>query len=186
VQALLPLFFKGLDSQALVGLGRTDISNSSAINTGTMNSKPLIWGDQTGTNGVKFCGIENFWGNIHKFCDGLIDVQGVYKYKIYGPYNDTANKYLKAGAIGNPAGKYYIDTMQAANGYGMLPATTVSDETSSKFHDCFRGGTDSTYVCYTGGYWSVGAEAGGFFLSLVGLASGTYVDIGASLSYTPV
>ena len=185
VQALLPLFFKGLDSQALVGLGRTDGSNSSAINTGTMNSKPLIWGDQTGTNGVKFCGIENFWGNIYKFCDGLINVQNVYKYKIYGPYNDTADGYLDAGTIGGTTGEY-IDTMQAANGYGMLPATTVSDETSSKFHDYFWKGTSDTYVCRTGGAWDGGASVGAFSLNLNSSASNVATSIGGALSYTPV
>jgi hypothetical protein len=183
VSSLLPMLFRGLDSQALVGKGVS--SASGKINTGSLNSKPLFWGDQTGTNGVKFCGIENFWGNIFKFCDGLINVQNVYKYKIYGPYNDTADGYLDAGTIGGTTGEY-IDTMQAANGYGMLPATTVSDETSSKFHDFFWKITSNTYVCRAGGDWYDGARVGAFCLELGDAAAAVNAAFGASLSYTPV
>lgn len=183
VQSLLPMLFKGLDSQVLVGQGVT--SANKAVDTGTMNGKPLFWGNQSKTDGVKFAGIENFWGNIYKWADGLINVSNTYKYKIYAPYNDAGSGYLDAGGIGGAVSSEYIDTVAAANGYGLLPSATVSAELDSFFHDRFWKNTTNTYVCDTGGYWSYGADAGAWYLSLGLGASDSGTDYGASLSFTP-
>ena len=181
IQALSIMMFKGLDSQSLLGKGAT--SASAKINTGTMNKKGMFWGDQTGTNGVKCFGIENLWGNIYKFCDGLMNTSGTYKYKIYAPYNDTASGYLSGGTIGGTSGKY-INTMIASNGFGLLPSATTADEPASNYHDVLYYGTGDTYLCRAGGGWS-GAAAGLFCLSLVITASASNSGMGASLSFTP-
>lgn len=181
LQAMFVMMFKGTNSQALLGKGVT--SASVAINTGTMDTKGMYWGDQTGTAGVKFCGIENFWGNISKFCDGLILVSGSSKYKIYGTYNDTATGYT-TGVTMSTSLSTYIDTINISNGYGMIPKTVVSEDASSKFHDRVYTST-GTNICYTGGDWSYAAYAGLFSVGLGHTASVTNADIGAALSFTP-
>jgi hypothetical protein len=181
LQAMFVMMFKGTDSQALLGKGVT--SASAAINTGTMDTKGMYWGNQTGTAGVKFCGIENFWGNISKFCDGLILVSGSAKYSIYGSYNDAATGYT-TGVTMSTSLSTYIDTINISNGYGMIPKTVVSADSSSKFHDQVYTST-GTNICYTGGYWSTAAAAGLFYVNLYHTASDTYATIGAALSFTP-
>ena len=178
--ALQTLFFKGLDGQSRLGKGRT--SSSGAINTGSMNDKPLFWGDQTGTSGMKFMGIENFWGNIYKFLDGMIHSSGTYHYKIHGPYNDSGSGYSTGPSI--PASGY-INKMVSANGYGMVPSETVSSEADSKYHD-YSWGTSSggPYILYVGGGWSDGVVAGPFCWNGFS-ASFASSGLGASLSATP-
>ena len=182
LQAMFVMMFKGTNSQTLLGKGVT--SASAAITTGSMDAKGMYWGDQTGTAGVKFAGVENFWGNIYKFCDGLENVSKVYQYKLYAPYNGAASGYTSAGAIAGTAGQY-INAMEMANGYGMLPDGTVSDEASSYFHDYIYFGTSDTYICYTGGVWNNGVSAGAFCVDLSSTASYSSTYIGASLSFTP-
>ena len=179
--ALYTLFFKGLNGQSLLGKGRT-FENSSALNTGSMNDKPLFWGDQTGTSGMKFMGIENFWGNIYKFLDGIIHSDGTYYYKVHGPYNDFGSGY-SAGPFIPASG--YINKMTSANGYGMVPSETVLSEADSKYHD-YSWGTSSggPYILYVGGDWGDGVDAGPFCWN-GSSTSGVGTFIGASLSATP-
>jgi hypothetical protein len=178
--ALYTLFFKGLNGQSLLGKGRTS-GNSSALNTGSMNDKPLFWGDQTGTNGMKFAGVENFWGNIFKFLDGILQINQVYHYKIHGPYNDSGSGYSTGPSVPTSG---YINKMVSANGYGMVPSETVSSEADSKYHDYSWQGGNSTYMFYVGGSWSSGVDAGPFCWDENG-ASSASSSIGASLSATP-
>ena len=176
--ALMTLFFRGLNGQALLGLGRTSAGN--AVESGTLNGKPLIWGDQTGTNGVKFMGIEHFWGNVYDFMDGISQNDADFLYKIYGPYNDSGSGYLTGPALPESG---WIDDMNYANGYGMVPSAVASDESSSKYHDYFYKGSNG-YIRYVGGDWSDGARAGPFYWN-ESTASGTSTYFGASLFATP-
>ena len=179
LQALFILLFRSTNGQAALGLGRTT-GNSSAVESGTLNDKPLIWGDQTGTNGVKFMGIEHFWGNVFDFMDGISQDSADFLYKIYGPYNDSGSGYLTGPALPNGG---YINDMDFANGYGMVPSATVSSESDSQYHDSFYKGS-SGVVRYVGGYWGGGTGAGAFCWDEYS-ASDTYSYIGASLFATP-
>ena len=185
VSSLLPMLFRGLDSQALVGKGVSSVSEK--INTGSLNSKPLFWGDQTGTNGVKFCGIENCWGNIWKFADGLIMDANGWHYKVFGPYNDVGSGYTGAGSVPSGLSGTYIDSMTAANGFGMLPKTSASDADTAKFHDyVYAQNSSSRYFACTAGGWFNGAGDGAFSLYVNSAASSSDSDTGGALSYTPV
>ena len=176
--ALMTLFFRGLNGQALLGLGRTSAGN--AVESGTLNGKPLIWGDQTGTNGIKFMGIEHFWGNVSDFMDGISQNDANFLYKIYGPYNDSGSGYLTGPALPESG---WIDDMNFANGYGMVPSSNVGSEADSKYHDYFWKGS-SGVVRYVGGYWGYGADGGPFDWS-EDTASNANTGIGASLFATP-
>ncbi len=185
VASLFPMLFKGLDSQALLGKG---VSSASAkINTGSLNSKPLFWGDQSGTAAVKFAGIENFWGNIWKWCDGLITDSSGWHYRVFGPYNDAGSGYTGAGSVPDDLTSAYTDSMTAANGFGMLPKTSASDADTAKFHDyVWATNSSSLYFAYTSGGWYNGANAGAFNLNVNNTASNVDSAFGGALSYTPV
>ena len=55
---------KSTASQAKYGLGRCSSTNTTPINTGTMNSRGMFWGDANSFEGVKVFNVENRWGNL--------------------------------------------------------------------------------------------------------------------------
>ena len=178
---LMILFFKGTDSQALIGKGVT--SAPAAINTGTMNDKPLFWGDQTGTNGMKFMGIENFYGNVRKWLDGVgYLATNHFGYKIVPPFNDDRTGYTDSG-VAIPTGGW-INRMSRANGYGMLPSATVSAEADSRYKDYFYGLNSSSPIVSWDGAWGYGSIAGAFYWHGYAV-SYTDTTLGASLFATP-
>ena len=77
VQLLLTVEYAGLNSQSLIGQGVANKSwrekNDSELTGATANLGNKT-GISTGTNGltsISYRGIENFWGNIWKWVDGI-------------------------------------------------------------------------------------------------------------------
>ena len=63
LQVLYIVMFKSRDSQTALGRGYVD-GNAAAINTGGTNAKGMFYGETTGKLQNKFCGIEDFYGNL--------------------------------------------------------------------------------------------------------------------------
>ncbi|WP_101908874.1 hypothetical protein [Marasmitruncus massiliensis] len=183
LQTMFMMVFKDTDSQTKLGKGVT--SASAAINTGTMNDKGMFWGDQTGTNGVKCFGIENLWGNIRKWCDGIEKYNSSYEIKQYAPYNDTASGYINPAAFSGTSGEFIKSV--SINGSAIFPVGTIANEAESVIPDrIYWGSTGSTYyLCSTGGNWGETSNAGLFYLYLGSTAASASTNIGASLSFTP-
>jgi hypothetical protein len=74
--------------------------------------------------------------------------------------------------------------MATANGFGMVPKTTVSDEASSKFHDYYYQNSENKPIIYCGSRWGFGADYGPFCWG-GGTVAGAGAGIGASLFATP-
>lgn len=76
MQCLYVVMYKNLNSQAALGQGYTGAS--AKANTGVTNSNVFCYGDSNnGAKHVKFLGIEDFWGNLYSWLDGI--------------YSDTSN-----------------------------------------------------------------------------------------------
>jgi hypothetical protein len=69
LQILYVIFFKNLDGQTALGRGNVDASVLKK--TGARNTSGMFYGSTDGTMQIKFCGIEDFWGNIRNWVDGL-------------------------------------------------------------------------------------------------------------------
>ncbi|HCI58954.1 MAG TPA: hypothetical protein DFH96_09235, partial [Bacteroidetes bacterium] len=67
LQILFTIFFKSLNGQTALGRGRVD--TTSRANTGARNADGMFWGSTDGTKQIKFCGIEDFWGNQYDWID---------------------------------------------------------------------------------------------------------------------
>lgn len=171
LQAMFIMMFCGLDSQALLGKG----SNNGLI-TGTMNKKGLCWGSQTRDEGVKFLGIENFWGNKAKYCKGWRASGGIYYYNIHAPYTGSDGNVRSPSLNGG-----YINKMQPSNAYGMFPIETV--DASGQFHDIFYCSTSNYNTYPSTGHYS-NSESGIFEISFERDIN-TSPNITAYLSYTP-
>lgn len=171
LQSLFVLMFRGTDSKSLLGKGKA----SPAVNTGTLNAKGMYSGD---LDGVKFCGIEHFWGNGGKYCDGVYLKSSYFYYKIHAPYGDIESNHMSVAASVTFDGYHQINKMTMNNGYGMLPKNTLSSGTGY-FYDTGYYKKDNNNK-----YPMVGtADRGIFFTDFDYTASGS--GYATYLSYTP-
>jgi hypothetical protein len=186
---LTTLITKSLDSQTKIGKGRTDSGNSSAINTGTMNTKGLFWGSTNGTDGVKCWGMENTWGNLYRAIGGLIASTQTIKVKLTPnnhdgttatSYNIDGTGYTTANTLSSYSG--YISHMYATK-KSLTPATLSGSESTYYCDKCYTTTTANTYYAFVGGRWRDAAVAGAFIVGLNSAVSDANTLYGAALSY---
>ena len=163
-------------------------SNYDAINTGATDTVATPTGspisNTDGKHACKYRGIENPWGNIYKWCDG-ISFNGSSVYVCTEP---------SAYQAGKTTGLYeYYGTRTSSDGYVKTVAPLVegsliqyvtavgADESSYYCDNSWQGGT----VLFCGGYWYDGADAG--LWSWVGGMTASESDnaFGGRLCYKP-
>ena len=143
----------------------------------------------SGTNGlvsVSYRGIENFWGNMWKWVDGL-NIQADHKPWVadHAFASDTFTSpytYLN-GTLANTNGYAKDILFNSSIDYGFLP-TVVGGSETSYLCDYYYQATGNR-VAMLGGYWSSGSGAGAFSWALSNASSSRYRDIGARLLYIP-
>ena len=140
IELLGMLIAKNTDSQTVFGVGNAN-GGDNVLKTGTMDTKGVFWGANNGTSGVKFFGIENYWGNLWRNTAGWINDHGIQKIKMtYGTsdgstvtgYNTDGSGYITVGnsmISGTDSG--YIDKMILSEN-GLVP--TVTDGSSSTYY----------------------------------------------------
>ena len=163
-------------------------NNSSAISTGATDTVATPTGspisNTDGKHACKYRGIENPWGNIYKWCDG-ISFSGSSVYVCTEP---------TAYSAGKTSGLYqYYGTRASSNGFVKTVAplaegsliqyvTAVGADESSYYCDnSWQGGT----VLLCGGGWNNGADAGLWCWYGDGSASYSTSSIGGRLCYKP-
>ena len=162
--------------------------NSSKINTGATDTVATPTGspisNTDGKHACKYRGIENPWGNIYKWCDG-ISFSGSSVYVCTEP---------TAYSAGKTSGLYeYYGTRASSDGFvktaaplaeGSLiqyVAAVGADESSYYCDQSAQGGT----VLCCGGRWSTGADAGLWYWDGSRSASFSYSFLGGRLCYKP-
>ena len=164
-------------------------NNSAAINTGETDTVKTPSGSaESNTDGIHACkyrGIENLWGNIFKWCDG-ISFSGSSVYVCTEP---------TAYSAGKTTGLYqYYGTRASSNGYVKTVAplaegsliqyvTAVGADESSYYCDSsLQGGT----VLGCGGFWGSYANAGlwDWYGDFSASTLGSF--IGGRLCYKPI
>ena len=177
------------DSQSKIGNGIVGVSSVSK--TGTTDSMTYHTGtaasSRTSAGGVQYRGIENPWGNVYDWLDGInFNNRAAYICTDPSKYaDDTSTNYTSAG-LSLPSSDGYIKTLGncTALPWAFIPTGT--------------GGSQTTYVpdyvfSYTGwrlpavggSYGNTAAFCGLFFF--VGNYDSSYAgsDIGARLLYVP-
>ena len=162
--------------------------NSEAIATGETDTVATSSGSAVsntdGKHACKYRGIENPWGNIWKWCDG-ISFSGSSVYVCTEPTAYSAGKTL---------GLYeYYGTRASSNGFVKTVAplaegsliqyiTAVGADESSYYCDrSWQGGT----VLNCSGKWNNGTRAGLWYWDSDNTASASGIDIGGRLCYKP-
>ena len=178
------------DSQIAIGPGYTDAANTAQINTGGADSVAWHSGRASGNaiaarNAVKYRGMENLWGNIWTWCDGI-------------NFNDSTiyvNLNPATYADGSAAGNALVYAKATANGF---IKSLGFDPTFPFAQICVDAtGADGTFVSdyyyqstawralFLGGYWANAGSAGLFYFYSNNLASYVYTRIGARLLVLP-
>lgn len=177
MQCLFVVMYKNLNSQAALGRGLT--SASAKVNTGGTNFPSFCYGTTSGSNQVKFLGIEDFWGNIYGWLDGVYSDSNCNILTDYRNIGGEHDFQFNAGqGVNNELG--YISKILGNNTGGFVPVE-VNGSNSTYFADYSRISPDCFNYC--GGYWFDGRDGGAFCLRLGGSTSYSSSYVGARLLY---
>lgn len=188
---LCNMYYKTANIQTVYG-GRTGSGThtgwSSAENTGSCDGISGLNGWNTLTDCVKMLGIENPYGNISKWIDGIyFSSQTIYVHRLPQQFADSTTLATTLG-FSRPSSSGYIKYLRKG----------TSDATKSYAYCYDASGTDSTYFgdqCYygstgvvlcSGGSWVSTAYAGLWYLFGGYSATSSDTSIGARLSYRPL
>ena len=188
-QAMYVAIFQTLDSQSAVGQGYVASGHSAAIATGGSEaygmdseiikaSNPTYMTDQQ--HHVKCLGLEDFWGNIWEWIDGLVTDSSRSILTATDGFNDAGTGYTNNGVGASADIGNYMSDCQGTTETGFI-AKTVSGSTSTYFCDCaylYAG-----CVAAFGGSWADAANAGAFHLDVDGAASVSNAAIASRLMY---
>jgi hypothetical protein len=168
IQILYLIEYADFDTQSTIGRGYVDFTSSGSnfsINTGATislgNASGSASGGTDGLRAISYRGIENFWGNVLKWVDGL-NIEGNNKAYI-------ANEDFESNKFTSP---YVLEgTLSSSNGFvtnilfpEFLP-TAVGGSSTSHLHDDYFQLTGNRVALF-GGNWLGGSSAGGFFWNL--------------------
>ena len=180
LQCLYVIIYKNLNSQLMLGQGY--VNASAKANTGSTNTYPFCYGSfSSGTTHVKFLGIEDFYGNLLQWIDGLYCDSS---YNIKTDYNNFTGedgsvfRYSQSGFNFIMGG--YINKISGTNNGGFVPlsangsSSTYYTDTAYLYSDCFG---------YFGGYWSNRTNAGAFQLDVSYAASSSGSNLGCRVVY---
>lgn len=179
LQCLYLIKYKNLDSQTALGRGYVD-GNSAATNTGGTNQKGMFFGETTGKQQMKFLGIEDFWGNLRWWIDGLFSDSNRNIKTAFQNFNDTGSGYTDRGQgatsdIGN-----YMSKPRGTSQTGFI-AKEVSGSASTYF--CDYATLYASCLPTFGGTWNDASHAGAFSLLVHYSASHSSSDLGGRLMY---
>ena len=179
--------FADWDSQSKVGRGYVD-NNNSAINSGGTDSMTYHTGRASGTDGktaVQYRHIENPWGNVFEWIDGINFSDGTV-YVCTNPANyadDTASNYSNIGTKSQTDGFIKSLGMSSSMPWAFFPTATGGSETTYVPDYAYY---DSGWrVLPVGGHWNYGSLAGLFYFGASNASSYTDSRVGARLLFHP-
>ena len=160
LQVLFTVMFKDRDSQTALGRGYVD-GNAAAINTGGTNAKGMFYGETTGKLQNKFCGIEDFYGNLRYWIDGFFSSADWHMLIANQNFNDTESGYTDYGQVSTANLSGYISTVQGGTETGFVVKATAGSATT--YYPDY-GYLFASSLPYFGGYWARADAAGAFYL----------------------
>lgn len=191
IQLLMLIEYASFDVQSKIGRGVVDKTDDGSSNlseiTGATSGLGNSSGMAEGTNGlvsVSYRGIENFWGNIWKWVDGI----NIQDHRLYvsghdfqddffdSPYEYKGNLAIENGYASNILFNDILD-------FGFIP-TETEGSSSTYLYDYYYQNTGNR-VAPLGGNWHDGSYAGSFCWTLHYSSAYRSRYIGASLLYIP-
>lgn len=179
---LLTLLSKTDNAQAAFGAGRTANSNTSAISSGSLVSKPAFCGYSDGTSAVKTLYIENMWGNIRERMAGLLmDKTKTLFVKMTPPYYTTGKDCVSAHTLSGTSGNCVSESV-CGDKLGYLPKSLSG---SGNTYICDAVWYSATGINYAivGGSWKYGDACGPRSINLLELPTSASNNSGTRISY---
>ena len=185
LQLLRDLFcvvFATTNSQ-LIFTGRTSASDAATVG-GTWNiSTPCGWNTTTMQN--RFFGIEDVFGNVNDWCDGVTFKNAtIYSTTDYNNFTDKTTNMLNSGTRVTSNGYISALTYNTAQSFLNYPSAASGNDT--KYYCDYEWNRSSGVVFLVGGFWNNGAGAGLWFSDGNYDASVSSSNIGGRLVYRPV
>lgn len=166
--------------------GRT--SHSNATTTGSCNGVTGKNGWNTSTGCVKMLGIENPYGNIFKWVDGIyFNSSAIYIHRFPYQFADSSTNATSIG-FSRPTSSGYISRLKKGTTDAMrsyVYASSASGTESTYYGDYYWYSSSGT-VLRVGGRWDYGSNAGLWCLDGRNGAPSSASGIGARLSYRPL
>lgn len=181
LQILYLIAYKNLNSQEALGYGFT---NGSSFNyTGGTNTKGFIYGEKNGYDQMCFLGIEDFYGNLYQFIDGMVhnNSHQIMVTPDNKTFNNNASGYKNIGKfINNNIDGGYISKVAHTNESGFFPTEIKGSNTTYYCDYCYAiAGTLSIF----GGGWNDNPSSGAFYLRNYSSTSSTGSNLGSRLVF---
>ena len=182
LQILMAIKYGTLDAQSVVGFGHSASGNSGPIGNG--GGDGILGLDGTvsalGTNeAVVSMGIENWWGNIYHFCDGMIRYGGTNGQDIYintdiegisnWPTTATIGTTWTKTSIQSAATSYfgYYDTFVFDKTYPWLTYPATLKSVAGDWNTFYNTSSQTNTPPVTDGFWST-TDAASMYCALLG------------------
>ena len=184
VQLLYLVEFANFNTQAMLGQGITTGNVYTAV-TGSSNALGNASSPSTNTSSqfMSYRGIENWYGQIYKFIDG-VNVSSYVYYVNNKPatFADDVftGDYVSTGITSATASGYVKNIF--ASGKGFVANNTSGGSSSTFVPDYFQQNTGNRIIFF-GGNASNDATAGGFSLSAADAASDSRSYVGSGVSF---
>lgn len=184
VQLLYLVEYANFNTQAMLGQGITSGNVYTAV-TGSSNSLGNASSPSTNTSTqfMSYRGIENWYGQIYKFIDGVnVNTRIYYVNNNPDTFADDVftGDYINTGITSSSATGYVKDLV--ASGKGFVAGNTSGGSDSTFVPDYFYQSTGMRIVVF-GGYANDATRAGGFFLDAAYAASSSNAYVGSGLSF---
>lgn len=171
VKILFLLRFKTLDSQTVLGRGYVD-ANTATATTGGANAKGMTFGESTGKMQMKFLGIEDLWGNLYCWLDGIKSNAG----------NIVINDINYGFSSSAQVNEAYFSAITGTTETTFVPKTSSGSQTTY-YTDMGLFYNSGLRVGYSGGYYTDGAKTGIFYLRVSLSDSTSYSNVCPRLCY---
>ena len=183
VQMLMSVEY-GFNSQ--IGIGQGVVSASAATYAGQTTGNVTSGTQDNKTTPVNWRGIENFWGNIFDWIDGLnINNRVPYFCNSYTFVDDTATGYTQIGF--NLPSSNYITALgyDSTNDWVLLPSESSSTANPTGPIGDYVDSNSGWRVALLGGRWSHDSNAGAFYWLCYDHSSDANASIGARIMFIP-
>jgi hypothetical protein len=183
VQMLMAVEY-GFNSQ--VGIGQGVVSTSAATYAGQTTGNVTSGTQDNKTTPVNWRGIENFWGNIYDWIDGLNTSDKVpYFCNSYTFVDDTSSGYTQI-SFSLPSSNYITALgYDSNNPWVLLPSESSGSSNPTGPISDYVLSYSGWCVARLGGYWNDDSSAGAFCWACNNDSSNTNSNIGARLMYIP-
>lgn len=177
LQILFVVMFKNINSQGVFSSGYTTGNVVSAV-TGLTNEKGLFYGSISLVLQNKFCGIEDFYGNMDQVLDGIYYDANRNILLSNENYDDVGTGYTNYGSYGTVNASLFLKVIQGTTEMGFINKGSVGGASTTYYCDTNSLGTLS--VPFVGGYFGQTANYGGVFhVNALNSASITAAYVGA-------